>query len=214
MSYFCLLVSAILPCRRIERAQELVHDAFADTETQKERPSDTAQLGAAGEYYVMSQLLRRGFIAALAPRGVPDADIIVSNQAGDQLFSIQVKTRRDIGADGGWHMKKKHEDIRRDRLFYCFVDFGKSLSDPASVHIVPSAAVATVLAESHQQWLNSPGKRGHVRKDGVMRRFRPSYGNLFGASDTRYQRGWLDQYRDAWSLLSGTSPVISGARRS
>jgi hypothetical protein len=39
--------------------------------------------------------------------------------------SIQVKTRRDIGSDGGWHMKGKHENIKSDRLFYCFVDFGQ-----------------------------------------------------------------------------------------
>jgi hypothetical protein len=37
-----------------------------------------------------------------------------------------VKTRRDIGSDGGWHMKAKDENIRSDQLFYCFVDFGKT----------------------------------------------------------------------------------------
>jgi hypothetical protein len=41
--------------------------------------NDSTLLGAAGEYYVMAELLRRGFIAALAPQGVPNSDIVVTN---------------------------------------------------------------------------------------------------------------------------------------
>jgi hypothetical protein len=84
--------------------------------------SNSTILGAAGEHYVMCQLLRRGLIAALAPTGVPHADIIVTDQSGDQLCAIQVKVRRDIGRDGGWHMKAKHEEIVWPKLFYCFVE--------------------------------------------------------------------------------------------
>ena len=75
--------------------------------------SASTLLGAAGEYYVMSQLLRRGFIAALAPVGVPNADIIVTDDLGDRLCAIQVKSRRDIGADGGWHMRPARDVLAR-----------------------------------------------------------------------------------------------------
>lgn len=87
--------------------------------------SQSTLLGAAGEYYLMSELLRRGYIAALAPGGAPHADIVVTDVEGARLCSIQVKTRRDIGSDGGWHMREKHEQIRGERLFYCYclVDF-------------------------------------------------------------------------------------------
>jgi hypothetical protein len=90
--------------------------------------SESTLLGAAGEHLVMSELLRRGFIAGLAPVGVPNADIVVTDIEGSKMCSIQVKSRRDIGADGGWHMKEKHESIISERLFYCFVDFGKTLA--------------------------------------------------------------------------------------
>lgn len=86
--------------------------------------SDSTLLGAAGEYYVMSELLRRGYIAALAPQGVPNVDIVVTNLEGSRLCSIQVKTRR-YRSNGGWIMTAKHERIRGERLFYCFVDFRK-----------------------------------------------------------------------------------------
>ena len=37
-------------------------------------------IGAAGEYHVLSQLLRRGWIAALAPDGAPNMDILVTDE--------------------------------------------------------------------------------------------------------------------------------------
>ena len=66
-------------------------------------PSETTLLGAAGEHHVMAELLRRGYIAALAPQGVRNADIVVTDVEGSRLCSIQVKTRRNIGSDGGWY---------------------------------------------------------------------------------------------------------------
>src|SRR5882757_9245508 len=112
---------------------------------------NSAILGAAGEHYVMCQLLRRGRIAALAPAGVPNTDLIVTDKIGDQLCAVQVKTRRDIGSDRGWHMGEKHETIVSPNLFYCFVDFGKGVEDQPKCWIVPSAIVAKALNASHQK---------------------------------------------------------------
>lgn len=168
-------------------------------------PSQTSLLGAAGEHFVMSEMLRRGYIAALAPAGVPNADIVVTNLEGSRLCSLQVKTRRDIGSDGGWHMKAKHEKIRVDSLFYCFVDFGKTPEATPSVHVIPSTVVAEVLAAAHSKWLANPGKNGRPHKDSVMRRMLPDYARVFG-SENPYPKGWLDQYRNAWHKL-GLEPA-------
>lgn len=54
-------------------------------------PSQSTLLGAAGEHYVLCQLLRRGYIAALAPLGVPNADILITDTEGRRL------TGHDIG---------------------------------------------------------------------------------------------------------------------
>ena len=85
----------------------------------------TAIVGAAGEYHVLSQLLRRGWIAALAPDGAPNMDILVTDEKSNRLCAIQVKTRRDLGGDKGWHMNPKHEELIDNDLFYIFVDVGK-----------------------------------------------------------------------------------------
>lgn len=130
--------------------------------------SQSTLLGAAGEHYVMAELLRRGYIAALAPHGVPNADIVVTDLGGSRLCSIQVKTRRDHGSDGGWHMKAKHEQTLGDRLFYCMVDCGKTPESQPVVYVLPSALIAKVLSTAHQKWLATPGKNGRAHKDSVM----------------------------------------------
>ena len=117
-------------------------------------------LGAAAEHYVMCQLLRQDMIAALAPAGVPNADIVVTDKLGSKVAAVQVKARRDIGSDGGWHMKKKHETMIEPLLFYCFVDFGKSLADAPKCWVIPSAIVADTLKRSYEAWLKAPGRGG------------------------------------------------------
>jgi hypothetical protein len=160
-------------------------------------------LGAAGEHYVMCQLLRRGFIAALAPAGVPNADVIVTDEIGDRLCAIQVKARVDKGADGGWHMKAKHESIVSETLFYAFVDFGAELTSPPASFIVPSAVVAEVVRQSHQLWLSTPCQRGQQRKDGELRRFLPDYDRV--KLSIGRGAGWLETYRERWQMLAGSS---------
>lgn len=159
--------------------------------------SDSTILGAAGEHYVMCQLLRRGMIAALAPTGVPNTDIVVTDQIGDRLCAIQVKTRREKGSDGGWHMKPKHEEFSSPNSFYCFVDFGSSLVKPPKCWVVPSAVVAKALRTTHRAWMSTPGKKGQAHKDSNVRRLLPHYKML----ESQYPLGWLDKYSDAWSLL-------------
>jgi hypothetical protein len=158
-------------------------------------------IGVAGEYYVLSELLRHGYIAALAPAGVPNADIVVTDVEGSRLCAIQVKTRRGVGADGGWHMKAKHEKIRADRLFYCFVDFLESKEARATVYVMPSAVVADAITIAHRAWLKTPGRKGQPHKDGEMRRLLPDYRREFGTQKNPYPSGWLNAYRYAWNLL-------------
>jgi hypothetical protein len=164
-------------------------------------PSNSTILGAAGEHYVMCQLLRRQMIAALAPVGVPNADIVVTDHIGDRLCAIQVKARREVGSDGGWHMKPKHEELVSPSLFYCFVDFRAALTEQPKCWVVPSAVVATALRETHQAWLAAPGRNGKPHKDSDVRRLLPHY-PIMGE---RYPVGWLDRYYEAWSLLDAVA---------
>ena len=164
-------------------------------------------VGAAGEYHVLSQLLRRGWIAALAPDGAPNMDILVTDANNRKLCAIQVKTRRDIGSDKGWHMKAKHEAMAPEDLFYVFVDVGKHPSDSTVSHILPSSVVADCLQQTHRVWLDTPGKGGQPHKDSTMRRLLPDYSHIKPNTEdgrgiiNRYRAGWLERYRENWSIL-------------
>jgi hypothetical protein len=160
--------------------------------------SATSLIGAAGEHFVMSELLRRGMIAALAPAGVPNCDIVVTDDIGERLCAIQVKTRRGKGSDRGWHMGKKHEELTSPSLFYCFVDFVMGTDEQPFTYVVPASVVATCLAENHRAWLLQPGAKGQPHNDNDMRRFKPDYSNL---GMDKYLDGWLLPYREAWHLL-------------
>lgn len=65
-------------------------------------------------------------IEALAPQSIPNADIVVTDEIGDRLCAIQVKTRRNTGSDRDWHVKTKHEDgeMRRFRPDYSALGLG------------------------------------------------------------------------------------------
>ena len=174
----------------------------------KPKKFSTAIIGASGEYHVLSQLLRRGWIAALAPDGAPNMDILITDERSHKLCAIQVKTRRDKGRDKGWHMQRKHETLIADDLFYVFVDVGRRPSDTATCYIVPSQVVADAIRLCHEVWLDTPGKNGQPHRDSNVRRMLPDYSNNVKpttdegkATIDRNSLGWLEEYRDNWSVL-------------
>jgi hypothetical protein len=48
-------------------------------------------VGSAGEYFVMAELLKRGWLAGLTPRGAPDLDIVAPKE--DKTIHVRVKTK-------------------------------------------------------------------------------------------------------------------------
>lgn len=157
---------------------------------------DKALVGAAGEYLVLSRLLSRGILASQAPRGTRKADILVNFLDADTSCLIQVKTRSTKGGDFGWHMSKKHEDIKDRDLFYCFVDLSL---EPAKIYVIPSKVVAETIKESHQKWLDTPGVKGQKHKTTELRRISPKM-KLEHVPDN-----WLDKYSENWEQIENFS---------
>lgn len=141
----------------------------------------SAITGAAGEHYVMYRLLRMGYIAALAPKGVPNADLIVTNVEGELTAVIQVKTKSKKNANGSWQLKSKHENLKSKNFFYCLVDDTRAVP---VVYCVPSIVVAGAISKTHKEWLTTPGKNGRAHMDNNIRWFAPD-----------------EQYKENWSAL-------------
>lgn len=157
---------------------------------------NTTLSGAAGEHYVMYRLLKRGHLAALTPTGAKGVDILISDTDGGHLAAIQVKTSADA-VTVGWRMDQKHEGMRNSRLFYCFVDPGRS--EEPTCYIVPSNVVADHVYTTHRAWLAGVPARGATRKDGAGRKMHLVCRH---PPMDAYPSGWMDQYREAWDLLN------------
>ena len=54
----------------------------------------TSLTGAAGEHFVAYRLTRMGHLAALAPDGAPNADLLASSVEGSKAVLICASTRR------------------------------------------------------------------------------------------------------------------------
>ena len=124
--------------------------------------------GVAGEYFVAAELSRRGHIASISLRNTRGIDILATNQEASRSITIQCKTNQ-LGQKV-WVLNDKSERFHSDKHFYVFVALGAP-DKRASYHIVPSATVAKLTADSHQQWLNTPGLNGQKHIDTTMRKF-------------------------------------------
>jgi hypothetical protein len=125
--------------------------------------------GVAGEYFVAAELSQRGFIASITLRNTKGIDILVSNVDATRQVGIQVKTNRKNRPS--WILNSKADDYFAENLFYAFVNL-RGIVERPDYYIVPSRIVADHVREGHKNWLNSPGKSGHMHKDNPIRNFR------------------------------------------
>jgi hypothetical protein len=137
--------------------------------------------GVSGEYFVAAELSRRGYIATLTLKNTKGIDILVSNSTAKKSLGLQVKTNQ--GSRKAWVLNSKAEQCHEDNLFYVFVNLGGSGGTP-EFHIVPSRIVATEIKNSHQQWLDNPGRKGQKHNDNSMRLFADLESKYLGRWDT------------------------------
>lgn len=158
---------------------------------------DKAQIGLAGEFYVLAQLTARGFIATLTLGNTKGVDILVTNQEIDKLFKVEVKTttnepaKSKLFADGRpcyeWTMGKKHETIIEENLIYCFVSI-KNADELPLFFLVPSEQVAKYVKWQHEYWLSTRTNWTEKTNTTTMRKFR------IETSDPK-------EYKDNWNIF-------------
>ncbi len=176
-----------------------------------------ATIGAMGEHFVLSQLLKHNFVAGFAPHNTKDYDIVVLNRNGNISFPIQVKTvlyNKTI-TEGEWILKDKHE-LPIKNLVFCFVRLNKD-SKETNVFIIDAKKVAYVAKKCHQIWLKIPGKKNQKHNDSSMRKLMSDYRKTIGRRNyndlkkhlnkddidfmENHKKGWMEKYEDNWSIL-------------
>ena len=96
-------------------------------------------IGNAGEYFVVAELLRRGWIAALAPRNAPGFDILAT--LAGRTVRLRVKTRSAAKADKWQWTAKADKTIFPDLLesdddFTVLVTLPQELKERPAYYIV------------------------------------------------------------------------------
>ncbi|KEY19067.1 hypothetical protein [Kaistella antarctica] len=128
--------------------------------------------GVAGEYYVAAEISRRGFLAAITLRNSDGVDILVSNIAGNNIFSIQVKTTQNKRK---WIFNKKIENEKSEHKYFVFVNIPENLDFQPEYYIIKSTILSTNIYNGHRMWLKQTGKNGLIRNDSDARQFDPKY---------------------------------------
>ena len=115
-------------------------------------------IGNAGEHYVMAELLKRGVIAALAPRNAPDFDILATRR--NQTVRIRVKTKSAEYKEWQWMTKKDgtiFRNLSKDNDYSVLVDLSKETKN-LRFFVVPTHTLDTWLKEIYDNWVRTPGR--------------------------------------------------------
>lgn len=153
-------------------------------------------IGNAGEYLVVGELLRRGVIAAPAPRNTPGFDVLATS--GVNSLNIRVKTKTKASDSWVWICKKDgaiFKNLSDKSDFTVLVDLKEAQTSP-EYYIIPTVELDRELKAIFKRWLESPPKRGSKphNPNNKMRRI--------GASE--YQKKFLSRFKEDWSRIINT----------
>ena len=149
-------------------------------------------IGNSGEYFVVASLLKRGFIAALAPRNTPHFDILATD--GNNSVNIRVKTKSAPSQVWQWMVKEEGSLYRfiGDRDFVCLVDL-KDISDDPVIYIIETKKLDKILQRDFDEWVKEPGRNGRPHNKENRHR---AFGTL------SHHKKILEDAKNNWNLLN------------
>ncbi len=163
------------------------------------RSVPSAFAGNAGEFFVLAELTRRGWTAALTARNNRAFDILSTR--GDDFARIRVKTKTSASIVFQWNAKANGGiflEMSHKKDFCVLVDIPEEDTSP-TYYIVPTPLVDKWLKDDFKTWVTTPGAKGQQRAKNNKRR-------LLHLDDDRGKPGHgyhhkLATYRGEWKLL-------------
>ena len=146
--------------------------------------------GNASQFFVAGELCRRGYSAVVTLGNTPNTDILCSNLEGTKFVHIQVKTF--VPGISTCSVGLKAERDFGSKFFWVLggIPLPGTTYD-VQYYIIPSKVMAKNVYEVHQQWLNTPGKKGQPHKDNSVRAvYLPPRKSITGWSIKRYLNRW------------------------
>ncbi len=150
-------------------------------------------VGNAGEYYVVAELLKRGIIAALAPRNAPAFDILATK--GDRTTRVRVKTKSSEYDEWQWQTKKDgtiFRDLHAKDDHIVLVNLTPAHRQMA-FFVLPTAKIDEMLKARFDRWAKAPGKNGR-KHDATTKKRTLSY-----KESEATLKPFLDEWDGLWS---------------
>lgn len=149
-------------------------------------------IGNAGEYYVVAELLKRGIIAALAPRNAPSFDILATK--GNRTVRIRVKTKSQEYSIWQYSVKKDgsiFRDLSKDGDVTVLVDLAMATKD-LKFYIVPTCRIDVLLKKDFEEWVSTPGKnnRPHDPENKKRNLSQEKYAQELGKCLNKWEKLW------------------------
>lgn len=164
------------------------------------RAIPSAFAGNAGEFFVLAELTRRGWTAALTARNNRSYDILA--RRGDEFAAIRVKTKTSAFTLFQWNAKPTGDiflEMTKEHDFCVLVDVPEDGKASPFYYVVPTPVIDGWLKDDFHAWVTTPGATGQQRAEDNKRR-------LFYVDDETGKLGHgygqkLAQYKGAWELL-------------
>lgn len=171
-----------------------------DRQKKEARDIPSGFAGNAGEFFVLAELTRRGWTAALTARNNRAYDILAKR--GEDFAAIRVKTKTSAFLLFQWNVKPNGDIFLEmsERKDSCIlVDIPEDGHAGPTYYIVPTQVIDNWLREDFTAWVTTPGARGQQRAKENKRR-------LFYVDDQsdELSHGYLkklEPYKRAWHLL-------------
>jgi hypothetical protein len=166
-----------------------------------DRVIPSAFAGNAGEFFVLAELTRRGWTAALTARNNRAYDILAKREY--EFAAIRVKTKTSAFTLFQWNAKPNGDiflEMTEEGDFCVLVDIPEDENYAPAYYVVPTPVIDKWLKDDFQTWVTTPGVKGQARDAANKRR-------LFYVDDdtTRLGHGYqqkLAPYKGAWESLA------------
>lgn len=143
----------------------------------------TGLSGTAGEYHVVAELSKRGWLATITIKNAPGTDVLAQHVDTGALVAIQTKTSTD--SDSFILSMKDETPTDKTDSWYVLVRL-RGLDARPDFYVMPRNHVSAVCFVGHRNWLSKPGRGGRDRKDNPMRGIHQSE---------------IQAYREQWDWL-------------
>jgi hypothetical protein len=122
----------------------------------------SAIIGASGEYFVMAELLRQGWLAGLTPRGARDFDIIATKDG--TTIHVRVKTKTADSKLFRWNLREDGSVFRApigENDFCVLADIGGPAPE---YYVIPTPEVEVQLQRIRREWLAGKATRNATNR--------------------------------------------------